>query len=377
MKKTIFVSSIAAVVTACAIFASCKKQDHAVATNEDKPNLDYSYNYVLSPSININLTTSNAITNSGARLGRALFYDKKLSKNNMVACASCHKQEYAFADNVSFSDGFNGGKTSRNSLAIVNAIQSKGFFWDNRTLKLEDMVLQPIKHQVEMGLDNSNFLIEKLNATSYYPQLFNEAFGTPTITREAIGKALAQFIYSMFVSNSKADKANILFNGNGWNNNNGVLNADEQSGASLFQNFCANCHSSTNLRGWGDLAWGNIGLDSVYSDKGLGALTSNPTEDGVFKIPSLRNVGLTAPYMHDGRYATLEQVVEHYNSGIMYNANLSSQLLARDPVTYQPINQAVKFNLSDKNKQCLVAFLKTLTDYSLVSDPKFSNPYKN
>lgn len=375
MKKTILVSSIAAVVTVSAIFSSCKKDHATTTTNEDKPNLDYSYDYVSSTSQFTN--TANPITNAGARLGRALFYDKKLSKNNMVACASCHKQEFAFADNVSFSDGFNGGKTSRNSMAIINAIQSQGFFWDNRTQKLEDMVLQPIKHQVEMGLDNSSFLIDKLNATSYYPQLFNEAFGNSTITHEAIGKALAQFIYSMFVSNSKADKANI-FIGNGWIANNGVLTTQEQSGATLFQNLgCANCHASSNMRGWGDLTWGNIGLDSVYTDKGLGALLSDPSRDGVFKVPSLRNVALTAPYMHDGRYATLEQVVEHYNSGIMYNANLSSQLLARDPVTYQPLQQAVKFNLTDEQKQSLVAFLKTLTDFSLTSDPKFSNPYKN
>jgi cytochrome c peroxidase len=377
MKKTIFVSTIAVAVTACAIFASCKKHDPAVTT-DDKPNLDNSYNYTL-PSTLSSLNTSNTVTNAGARLGRALFYDKKLSKNNMVACASCHKQEYAFADNVSFSNGFNGGKTARNSMAIINAIESQGFFWDNRTKKLEDMVLQPIRHQVEMGLEDSGFLIDKLNATSYYPQLFNEAFGTPSISKEAIGKALAQFIYSMFVANSKADRAN-LFNGigGGWNTNNGVLTAEEQSGANLFQNLgCASCHSSINMRGWGDLGWGNIGLDSVYADKGLGALLSDPTQDGVFKVPSLRNVGLTAPYMHDGRYATLEQVVEHYNSGIIYSANLSSQLVAKNPTTYQPLNQAKKFNLTDNDKKSLVAFLKTLTDYSLASDPKFSNPFKN
>jgi cytochrome c peroxidase len=239
------------------------------------------------------------------------------------------------------------------------------------------MVLQPIKHQVEMGLDNSDFLLEKLNSTSYYPKLFNEAFGSSTITREAIGKALAQFLYAMFVQNSKADKANIFISG-GWNTSNSILTAQEQAGANLFQNLgCANCHSSANLRGWGDLGWGNIGLDSIYADKGLGALLSDPTKDGVFKVPSLRNIGLTAPYMHDGRYATLEQVVEHYNSGIIYNQNLSTQLMARNPVTYQPLNQAVRFNLSDDQKQSLVAFLKTLTDYSLVSDPKFANPFKN
>lgn len=378
MKKTFLICTTAAVITAGAVLVSCKKQDHSVNTSEDKPNLDNSYDYTLPLASNGQAITTHTVTNAGARLGRALFYDKKLSKNNMVACASCHKQEFAFADNVSFSDGFNGGKTSRNSMAIINAIQSQGFFWDNRTLKLEDMVLQPIKHQVEMGLDDSEFLIEKLNSTSYYPQLFNDAFGSATISKEAIGKALAQFIYAMFTQNTKADKANIFNNSGGWNTTNTILTAQEQTGATLFQTIgCTGCHSNENLRGWNDLNWGNIGLDAVYADKGLGSITSKASDDGVFKVPSLRNIALTAPYMHDGRYATLEQVVEHYNSGIIYSANLSPQLVARNPVNYQPLNQAVQFNLSDNDKSCLVAFLKTLTDYSLVSDPKFSDPFKN
>jgi cytochrome c peroxidase len=378
MKKTFVLCTAAAVITASAIFVSCKKQDKVTASNEDKPTLDNSYNYPVTLPFGATITTTNAITNAGARLGRALFYDKKLSQNNTIACASCHKQEFAFADNVSLSTGFNGGKTSRNSLAIINAIQSQGFFWDNRIQKLEDMALQPIKHQVEMGLDNSDLLLEKLGATSYYPQLFQDAFGSTTITREAIGKALAQFMYSMFVSNSKADQAGVFNNQGGWNTTNSILTAQEQTGANLFQSLgCNDCHTNSNLRGWNDLAWGDIGLDSVYTDNGLGALLSNPTDNGVFKVPSLRNVALTAPYMHDGRYATLDQVVEHYSSGIIYNANLSEEFIARNPVTYQPLNQAVKFNLSDDNKKCLVAFLNTLTDYAIVNDPKFSNPYKN
>ncbi len=374
MKKIIFIW-IAAISLGSALFMACKKQEPVAKNNEDKPNLDYSYNYEAA-LLGLDSVTGHIVTNAGARLGRALFYDKKLSQNNTISCASCHKQEFAFADNLSFSDGFNGGKTGRNSMTIVNAVNSQGFFWDNRTIRLEDMVLQPIRHQVEMGLESSEFLVKKLNATSYYPQLFQEAFGSTSISKEAIGKALAQFIYSMFNVNSKADKANVL-NG-GWNVNTGILTSEEQTGASLFQSIgCANCHSGRNLRGWNDVGFENIGLDAVYTDKGMGSLLSDPAMDGVFKIPSLRNVGLTAPYMHDGRYKTLEEVVEHYNSGIVFSPTLSYQLRKHDPITYQPLDEAVTFNLTDENKKCLVAFLKTLTDYSLVADTKFSNPYKN
>lgn len=370
--KKLFVVSILTAAIACSIFVACKK--HEFQTREDAPYLDESYDYEAAVMAS-DSGNNGKVTNAGARLGRALFYDTKLSKNNAVACASCHKQDLAFADNVAFSNGFEGGKTGRNSMSIVNAIDSKGFFWDNRTQNLQDMVLQPIRHQVEMGLESSEFLVAKLKATSYYPNLFYEAFGSPQITKELVGKAMAQFIFSMVTGNSKADKANVIFGG--WNTNSSILTPDEQHGSALFQNMgCAGCHSGKNLRGWNDLGFANIGLDYDYPDKGMGAITSDPLQNGVFKIPSLRNVALTAPYMHDGRYATLEQVVEHYNSGIIYSPTLSTQLQKIDPITYQFLNEGIKMNLSDDDKRGLVAFLKTLTDYALTTDPKFSDPFK-
>lgn len=372
MKKIFFIA-VPALVAGAAILSSCRKHE-CVKHNEQEPDINYSYNYEKSAALAAQ--NGHTLTNAGARLGRILFYDTRLSANNTVACASCHKQELAFSDNVSFSTGFNGGFTGRNSLAVINAINSKGFFWDHRTQKLEDMVLQPIKHQVEMGLDNTDFLIKKLNATSFYPRLFNEAFGRADITRENIGKALAQFLYAMFANNSRADQAGVV-NGGGWGGNNNILTVDENKGAQLFsQHGCTNCHAGPNLRGWNDEGFENIGLDAVYADRGLGALLNDPTKDGVFKIPSLRNVALTAPYMHDGRYKTLEEVVEHYNSGIVYNDNLSYMLRARDPQTYALLPAAIKMNMSDDDKRCLVAFLKTLTDASVTTDPMFSDPFK-
>jgi cytochrome c peroxidase len=371
MKKITFVSAILLVTVVLSII-SCKKEKEAKQNPaQNEPYLDYSYNY------EANNASLYGVTNAGARLGRVLFYDTKLSKNNKISCASCHKQSLAFSDNRAFSDGFNGGKTARNSMPIINAIESKGFFWDHRTKNLKDMVLQPIRHEVEMGLEDPAFMVEKLKSTSYYPKLFSEAYGTPEITREAVGDAMAQFISSIISRDSKADKANVLSPSGGWGPNN-VLTPEENAGAALFQSAgCVNCHAGINLRGWNDDGFENIGLDYVYSDKGLGALTGNPLNDGKFKIPSLRNVALTAPYMHDGRFATLEEVVEHYNSGIKYSDNLSWMLRKTDPANGQLLPEAKRLNLSALDKNNLVAFLRTLTDSKIATDPKFSDPFRH
>jgi cytochrome c peroxidase len=369
MKKIAFVSAIL-LVTVVLSMISCKK-DVKQTQSQDEPILDYSYNY------EANNASLYGVTNAGARLGRVLFYDTKLSKNNKISCSSCHKQSLAFSDNRAFSEGFNGGKTARNSMPIINAIDSKGFFWDHRTKNLKDMVLQPIRHEVEMGLEDPAFMVEKLKSTSYYPRLFNEAFGTPEITKEAVGNAMAQFVSSIISRDSKADKANILNPSGGWGTNNNVLTAEENAGAAVFQSAgCVNCHTGINLRGWNEEGFQNIGLDYVYADKGLGAVTGNPINDGMFKIPSLRNVALTAPYMHDGRFGTLEEVVEHYNSGVKYSDNLSWVLRKADPVSGQLLPEPKRLDLSIPDKRNLVAFLKTLTDSKITTDPKFSNPFR-
>ncbi len=355
------------------LLLSCKKQDAEI--KETEPEINYSYNYKLAGGADS--VAGHPISNEAARLGRLLFYDVRLSSNNKVSCGSCHKQELAFSDNVALSTGFNGGLTGRNSMPIINAIDAKGFFWDHRTKRLEDMVLQPIRHQVEMGLDNTELLVKKLGATSYYPRLFMEAFGSEEINKERMGIAMANFIYSMRVNNSNVDKSEILTAG-GWNDfKHGVLTPDEERGAAVFTSSgCLGCHSGTNLRGGNDEGFENIGLDEVYADKGMGAYLNDPSQDGKFKIPSLRNVELTAPYMHDGRYNTLEEVIEHYNSGVKYSPNLSQQLRKYDPVTYQFLEEPKRLDLNERDKKCLVAFLKAMTDRSLVNDPKFSDPFK-
>ena len=324
---------------------------------------------------NDNTPQNNKTTNEGATLGRVLFYDKVLSLNNSVACGSCHKQNYAFADNVAFSTGFEGKKTARNSMAVFNCKNSSRFFWDTRAATLEAQTTMPVQNHVEMGLENLDNLVLKLSKTSYYAPLFQSAFGTTTVTKERITMALAQFMRSITTHNSKFDQ--------GRNNNFSNFSSAEKDGLALFTNMrCAQCHNGENLNGDGwDLA--NIGLDETYTDKGLMNISNYAGDDGRFKVASLRNIALTAPYMHDGRYNTLEEVVNHYNN-MKSNPNLDVRLtdaswcdFCTPPAGSTTFNHAPhQFNMTDIQKKSLVAFLNTLTDQNLINDVRFADPFK-
>lgn len=309
------------------------------------------------------------VTNDGATLGRVLFYDPKLSLTNNTACASCHLQEKGFADPVAFSKGFDGRFTSRNASSIVNTLEHNMFFWDGRETDIKSMVLRPIENHIEMGMDNFKALEKKLGSLDYYKPLFKNAFGSEAVTEERIAEALSQFLNSMVSGNSKFDESSP----NGWGSNvPTVFDPGEQRGLDLFFNKarCATCHNpSANLFFGGQEQVANIGLDLDPKDLGMGA--DDPSKAGMFKIPSLRNVALTGPYMHDGRFKTLEEVVEHYNSNIQPVANLHWGL--QDGTgTGQPI----KLGLTEAEKADLVSFLHTLTDEQFVKDDRFSNPFK-
>ncbi len=372
------------------VYTSCQKKEETYEVGTLKlPTTPYNY---LNSSIRQNI--QNPITNEGATLGRVLFYDKNLSINNTIACASCHKQENGFADVTATSEGFKGGRTTRNSLPLVNLSDDFGLFWDSRAKTLEDLVLQPVANHIEMGLDNTENLLKKLNRTSYYPALFEKAFGNQEITQERVTKALAQFVRSISSSNSKFDAVRR----GAW----GVMNESETAGWNLFFNQlqCSGCHNGNDLNN-GSIA--NIGLDMNYKDNGMGTQTGENTLDGFFKVPSLRNIALTAPYMHDGRFKTLEDVVEHYNAGVQNHTNLSSLLrgfLWQGNGALSTINGNGGFIFGFPNKDCwscgvgtggtdfkalnltktekenLVAFLKLTTDETLVRDEKFANPFK-
>lgn len=322
---------------------------------------------------------SNQVTDWGATLGRVLFYDKALSLNNTIACASCHKQENGFADPEVFSIGFEGGITGRNSMGLTNArYYSRGaFFWDERAASLEEQVLMPIQDHVEMGM-SLDVLTEKLENVDYYPDLFQLAFGDEKINAGRISKALAQFIRSMVSFQSKYDEG--LIN----------MRPGQNPGTTPFTNFtdienlgkalffsqrtnCAACHGTINFVAPTPF---NNGLDINSSDNGIGGISGDLRDNALFKVNSLRNIETTAPYMHDGRFATLAEVIEHYNSGIQPHPNLAPQLRVRGnrgPDNVQPI----RMNLTEQEKQALVAFLNTLTDQNFLQDERFSDPFIN
>jgi cytochrome c peroxidase len=313
------------------------------------------------------------VTDEGATLGRVLFYDKKLSKNNSTACASCHLQSNAFADIAKGSLGFDGGVTPRNSLSIANVAMQKGFFWDLREDNLKSMVLKPIKNHIEMGVEDFDKLEVKLAGTDYYADLFKAAYGDSEVTTERIADAMTQFLRSMLSTNARVDNGQAQ----------PQLTLQEQEGMNLFfgQALCSSCHGGRNfneaflaLRDTMPSPYNdgrphaNIGLDKDYADPGMG--NSDPSMTGVFKVPSLRNVALTGPYMHDGRFQTLMEVVNHYNSNIQKHDNLDLRLRDWEGNPW-------RLNLTESQKQSLVAFLNTMTDNSLVTDEKFSNPFMN
>jgi cytochrome c peroxidase len=286
-----------------------------------------------------------------ATLGRVLFYDNILSLNNTVACASCHKQSLAFADNAAFSTGFMSKLTPRNSMSIVNLREHEGLFWDLRESNLATMVVKPVQNHIEMGFDDMQHVVAKMNAVDYYKPLFFKAFGNNEISEEGIQSALATYLRSMVTYNTKYDA--------GMNNSFANFNSQEIMGKELFETHCASCHFGTEFKApWQNSA--NIGLDQTYTDQGTG--------EGNFKIPSLRNIALTGPYMHDGRFNTLSEVVEHYNSGIKNHPQLNWELRGPD-------GGPQRLNMSQGDKDALVAFLNTLTDWKFVSDPRFSNPF--
>ena len=369
----------------------------ALDTTIDYNNNDY-------PS-HMQFSITGNVHNPTAALGRVLFYDEILSRNSRVSCASCHLQKNAFSDVKVASAGFAMGQTPRNSMALSNLVANEWIlFWDTRASGLDEQVLMPILNHLEMGNSSLDEVIDRINTLDYYPALFQSAFGSAEITESKMAIAIREFIRALKSYESDFDAANPNVNG-GWGGNN-VPDFDDPAQRAGFELFgsmgCANCHNGNNL---GGSSSANIGLDEVYTDNGKGGWSSDPEDIGVFKVPSLRNIALTGPYMHDGRFSSLEEVVNHYNSGVKSHPNLDWRLvdisnfdldlddlllLGMDPVTIiqdsensDPALQAFlageripqRLNMSDQDKSNLIAFLNSLTDKEYVSDPRFSDPF--
>lgn len=332
-----------------------------------------------------NTPANNPITDAGATLGRVLFYDVDLSKNHSISCASCHIQKFSFTDTARFSTGFNGQKTPRNSMGLIHARfqRDSTFFWDNRAASLEAQTLLPIQSTIEMGL-TLDTMVARVAAKTFYPTLFKDAFGSTQITSDRISKALAQFVRSMNTFGSRFRQGVNTAGGNPETTPFPNFTAEENLGKNLFMDIrrgnCQACHTRNVMVQQGAQ---NIGLDIVYADNGVGATTGNPNsaQNGKFSVPSLINVELTAPYMHDGRFKTLEEVIDFYSDSVKPHPNLSGFMREILPGNNNPNNnpcltcppRTIHYNAAEK--KALVAFLKTLTDTIITTDTRWSDPF--
>lgn len=294
--------------------------------------------------------TNNEVTNERFQLGRKLFYDPLLSRDNTISCGSCHIQSGAFSHiDHKVSHGIDDLDGTRNSPALFNLAWNTSFFWDGGVNHIEVQPIGPIENPVEMDETLGN-VVAKLNASSTYKNLFLNAYGSDSITSQMMLRAMAQFMGVMVSSNSKYDK---FIRGE----SGGTFDAQELNGLDLFRQKCASCHSEPLFT---DHSFRNNGLDSVFTnDPGRAHITLDPNDEGKFKVPSLRNVELSYPYMHDGRLKTLEKVLDHYASGVKNSPTLDPLVSGNIPLTVQ-------------EKADIIKFLKTLNDYTFTSNPNYS-----
>lgn len=295
----------------------------------------------------------NELTQDGFELGRQLFYETRLSRDNTVSCGSCHQQFAAFSmlDHPQ-SHGIDGKFGTRNAPALHNIAWHPAFFWDGNEPSLDNFPIHPINNPVEMDEKIEN-VVAKLAADERYRQLFKKAYGSETVNQERIFKALAQFQAAMISSGSKYDKYVRGEDG-------GSMTEQELKGLALFREKCASCHKEPLFT---DFSYRNNGLtvSTVYNDSGRAMITKRAGDMYKFKVPSLRNVALSRPYMHDGRFNTLEEVIDHYRTGIHQSPTLDSTLQAG-------------ITLTDQDKKDIISFLNTLTDNDFIKDQRFSEP---
>ena len=305
---------------------------------------------ILAPVIPID----NPQTVEGIALGKKLFFDPILSIDNTLACVDCHAPENAFTDSDKFSDGVDGIFGNRNSMPLFNLAWNydEKFFWDGNTFSLEHQAFVPVTDPFEMK-SNWADVESKLQQHAEYPSLFEKAFGSLNIDSSLVTKAIAQFERTLISANSKFDKFLL-----------GELNLspEELNGFNVFMDEakgdCFHCHGSDKNPLWTDNIFHNNGLDETFADLGLGAVTGDPADNGKFKSPSLRNLEFTAPYMHDGRFASLDDVINHYSQGLKNSSTI-------DPLMKKADQGGV--GLTDKDKADLKAFLLSLSDYDFIN----------
>lgn len=360
--------------------SQCKPDDND-GTVIDPPYADDPYNLTIplrfpEPII----SPDNPLTVNGVALGRKLFYDPILSGDNTQSCASCHNQATAFTDAPNqFSEGIDGLVGDRNSMSIVNLAWNRDFFWDGRSPTLEAQALEPVPNPIEMHLEWKE-AVNKLQATQEYPPLFKKAFGTDQVDSLLAARALSQFMKTIVSSESKFQKSMPNLFG---------LTPQEKAGFDIFMDpekgDCFHCHPTAGLLMTDNFIdnpvqrFHNNGLDPAPPQgelTGRARITGNPAHNGMFKSPTLLNIELTAPYMHDGRFATLEEVVDFYNEEVHLSPTLDVNMNIKDDSgpNRRFENGIRKLGLTELEKQQLVAFLKTLTDPTLATNPAYSKP---
>ncbi|MFN8355196.1 MAG: cytochrome c peroxidase [Spirosomataceae bacterium] len=312
----------------------------------------------------------NPITQAGFYLGKQLFYDGILSRDSTIACGECHRQYFVFTHHLhDISHGINGRIGLRNALTIQNLAWEKTFMWDGRITNLDQLPAFPIQHPDEMD-DNLDNVVRKLRNSKAYPTMFKAAFGTDEITAERMMKALSQFMLTLVSANSRYDK---------YLRNEVTLTADELDGMKLFEDKgCKTCHAGILFT---DQSYRNNGIPKfersklVYTngvpsiqtvwDEGRYEITKQETDRFKFKVPSLRNIAESLPYMHDGRFKTLQEVLNYYDAGVQDTPNL-------DPILKQNGRLGIPLNADEKRK--IIAFLNTLTDTDFLKDKRFAEP---
>lgn len=320
------------------------------------------------------IPVDNPLTNEGVALGRMLFYETKLSSNNTMSCGSCHQQNKAFTDGLAKAVGVDGIANPRGTMSLANVMWSNTLTWDGAFPTLEAQAHKPIENPIEMH-QLLNTGVTKLQNTTTYPPLFQAAFGTKTITGDLVLKALTQFERTLISGGSRYDKYTRTQQG---------LSADELAGLKLYSTHispriirgaeCFHCHTMPLASSNFAAQFFNNGLDLTFADPGRGGVTGLPVDNGKFVAPTLRNITLTAPYMHDGRFTTLEQVLDHYSDHVQ----MASPGL--DPNLIQGVNDPIfnpgRMGLTATEKRQVIAFLKTLTDSTFIADKRFSDPFK-
>lgn len=313
------------------------------------------------------VAANNPVTVEGANLGKYLFYDPILSSDSTMSCSSCHNQKTAFSDSPnSLSKGRNGVMMKRNTMALFNLAWYPAFFWDGRASSIEEQVFHPVREYNEMNLD-WKVAAKRLEQNKFYKKQFKEIFGSSKIDSVQISNAIAQFLRTLISYQSKYDQ---VIEGKT------LFTKDEYEGFNLANDQtkgdCIHCHITDGDALGTTLVFSNNGLDAVanandFKDKGRGAVTGKTTDNGKFIVPSLRNLAFTAPYMHDGRFKTLEEVINFYSEGLKQSPNIDSKM--------EFVHQGgAKLTSEDKRK--IIAFLLTLSDSSFISNPEFSNPFE-